>query len=155
MKIFHEENGRNVVYVQMQDIMFIVHDLDDIAIPASIMNYFFSRGFVIVNNSNRFDFVKFDKEPEVAFFKTLNFIIDYNDYKDLTEEQFQERFKSVVCEYNSLAKKWNKMSETEREKNENLFVSTQKLEYTIKFIHELYALKHDKSYMTLPDFINN
>ena len=34
MKIFHEENGRNVVYVQMQDIMFIVHDLDDIAIPA-------------------------------------------------------------------------------------------------------------------------
>ena len=155
MKIFHEENGRNVVYVQMQDIMFIVHDLDDIAIPASIMNYFFSRGFAIVNNSNRFDFVKFDKEPEVAFFKTLNFIIDYNDYKDLTEEQFQERFKSVVCEYNSLVKKWNKMSETEREKNENLFVSTQKLEYTIKFIHELYALKHDKSYMTLPDFINN
>ena len=155
MKIFHEENGRNVVYVQMQDIMFIVHDLADIAIPASIMNYFFSRGFAIVNNSNRFDFVKFDKEPEVAFFKTLNFIIDYNDYKDLTEEQFQERFKSVVCEYNSLVKKWNKMSETEREKNENLFVSTQKLEYTIKFIHELYALKHDKSYMTLPDFINN
>ena len=155
MKIFHEENGRNVVYVQMQDIMFIVHDLDDIAIPASIMNYFFSRGFAIVNNSNRFDFVKFDKEPEVAFFKTLNFIIDYNDYKDLTEEQFQERFKSVVCEYNSLVKKWNKMSETEREKNENLFVSTQKVEYTIKFIHELYALKHDKSYMTLPDFINN
>ena len=155
MKIFHEENGRNVVYVQMQDIMFIVHDLDDIAIPASIMNYFFSRGFAIVNNSNRFDFVKFDKEPEVAFFKTLNFIIDYNDYKDLTEEQFQERFKSVVCEYNSLAKKWNKMPETEREKNINLLVSSQKLEHTIKFIHELYALKHGNSSMTLPDFINN
>ena len=155
MKIFHEENGRNVVYVQMQDIMFIVHDLADIAIPASIMNYFFSRGFAIVNNSNRFDFVKFDKEPEVAFFKTLNFIIDYNDYKDLTEEQFQERFKSVVCEYNSLAKKWNKMSETEREKNINLLVSIQKLEHTIKFIHELYDLKHGNSSMTLPDFINN
>ena len=109
MKIFHKENNRTVVYVQMQDLMFIVHDLDDIAIPASIMNYFFSKSFVIVNDSNRFDFVKFDKEPEVAFFKTLNFIIDYNDYKDLTDEQFQERFKSVVGEYNSLAKKWNKI----------------------------------------------
>ncbi len=40
MKIFHKENNRTVVYVQMQDLMFIVHDLDDIAIPA-IMNYFF------------------------------------------------------------------------------------------------------------------
>lgn len=155
MKIFHKENNRTVVYVQMQDLMFIVHDLDDIAIPASIMNYFFSKGFVIVNDSNRFDFVKFDKEPEVAFFKTLNFIIDYNDYKDLTDEQFQERFKSVVGEYNSLAKKWNKMPETEREKNINLLVSIQKLEHTIKFIHELYDLKHGNSSMTLPDFINN
>lgn len=155
MKIFHKENNRTVVYVQMQDLMFIVHDLDDIAIPASIMNYFFSKSFVIVNDSNRFDFVKFDKEPEVAFFKTLNFIIDYNDYKDLTDEQFQERFKSVVGEYNGLAKKWNKMPETEREKNINLLVSIQKLEHTIKFIHELYDLKHGNSSMTLPDFINN
>lgn len=155
MKIFHKENNRDVVYVQMVDLMFIVYDLDDIAIPASIMNYFFSKYSVIVNDSNCFDFVKFDKEPEVVFFKTLNFIIDYNDYKDLTDEQFQERFKSVVDEHNTLAKKWNKMSETEREKHENFFVSTQKLEHTINFIGELYALKHGNSSMTLPDFINN
>ena len=155
MKIFHKENNRTVVYVQMQDLMFIVHDLDDIAIPASIHIKICPKGVTMVDDSNRFDFVKFDKEPEVAFFKTLNFIIDYNDYKDLTDEQFQERFKSVVGEYNSLAKKWNKMPETEREKNINLLVSIQKLEHTIKFIHELYDLKHGNSSMTLPDFINN
>lgn len=155
MKIFHKENNRTVVYVQMQDLMFIVHDLADIAIPASIYMKICPKGVTMVDDSNRFDFVKFDKEPEVAFFKTLNFIIDYNDYKDLTDEQFQERFKSVVGEYNSLAKKWNKMPETEREKNINLLVSIQKLEHTIKFIHELYDLKHGNSSMTLPDFINN
>jgi len=155
MKIFHKENNRDVVYVQMQDLMFIVHDLDDITIPASIYMKICPKGVTMVDDSNRFDFVKFDKEPEVAFFKTLNFIIDYNDYKDLTDEQFQERFKSVVGEYNSLAKKWNKMPETEREKNINLLVSIQKLEHTIKFIHELYDLKHGNSSMTLPDFINN
>lgn len=155
MKIFHKENNRTVVYVQMQDLMFIVNDLDDIAIPASIMNYFSSKVLVTVNNSNRFDFVKFDKEPEVAFFKTLNFIIDYNDYKNLTDEQFQERLKSCCQRYNSLAKKWNKMPETEHEKNINLLVSLQKLEYTIKFILELYAKRHGNSSMTLPDFINN
>ena len=155
MKIFHKENNRDVVYVQMQDIMFIENELDDIAIPASIMNYFFSKSFVIVNDSNRFDFVKFDKEPEVAFFKTLNFIIDYNDYKDLTDEQFQERLKNVVDEYNNLVNKWNKMSKAEHKKNMNLLVSLQKLEYTIKFILELYDKKNGNSSMTLPDFINN
>ena len=102
MKIFRKENNRDVVYVQMQDIMFIENELDDIAIPASIHIKICPKGVTMVDDSNRFDFVKFDKEPEVDFFKTLNFIIDYNDYKDLTDEQFQERLKNVVDEYNNL-----------------------------------------------------
>ena len=123
MKIFHKENNRDVVYVQMQDIMFIENELDDIAIPASIHIKICPKGVTMVDDSNRFDFVKFDKEPEVDFFKTLNFIIDYNDYKDLTDEQFQERLKNVVDEYNNLVNKWNKMSKAEHKKNINLFLN--------------------------------
>lgn len=155
MKIFHKENNRTVVYVQMQDLMFVENELDDIAIPASIYMKICPKGVTMVDDSNRFDFVKFDKEPEVDFFKTLNFIIDYNDYKDLTDKQFQERLKNVVDEYNNLVNKWYKMSKAEHKKNMNLLVSLQKLEYTIKFILELYAKKNGNSSMTLPDFINN
>lgn len=68
MKIFHKENNRDVVYVQMQYIMFIENELDDIAIPASIHIKICPKGVTMVDDSNRFDFVKFDKEPEVDFF---------------------------------------------------------------------------------------
>lgn len=61
MKIFHTENGKESVYVQMEDIMHLHQS--DMPIPASIFTKIF-HGIVIVDNSNRFDFVKFDEEHE-------------------------------------------------------------------------------------------
>ena len=57
MKLFHTENGKETVYVQMQDIMQL--NQSDIAIPASIYTKVFT-GVTIVDDSNRFEFVKFD-----------------------------------------------------------------------------------------------
>ena len=35
MKVFHTENGKEIVYVQMQDIMYLSNETD-IPIPATI-----------------------------------------------------------------------------------------------------------------------
>ena len=69
MKIFHTENGKEVVYVQMQDIMYLSNETD-IPIPVTIFTKVFA-GVTIVDDSNRFKFVKFDDEHEVEFFKNL------------------------------------------------------------------------------------
>ena len=61
----------------------------DMPIPASIYTKVFT-GITIVDDSNRFDFVSFDKEHEVKFFRELEFVIDYDQYKDLTDEQMEE-----------------------------------------------------------------
>ena len=89
MKIFHTENGKEVVYVQIQDIVEL--NQSDMPIPASIyLNAF--NGIVFVDDSNRFDFV----EHEVKFFKELDFIVDYDKYKDLTDEQLEGEWKKLV-----------------------------------------------------------
>ena len=66
MKLFHTENGKEKVYVQMQDIMYL--NQSDMPIPASIYTKVVT-GVTIVDNSNRFDFVSFDEEHEVKFFR--------------------------------------------------------------------------------------
>lgn len=151
MKLFHTENGKEAVYVQMQDIMYISNEID-MPIPASIFTKVFT-GVVIVNDSNRFNFVRFDEEHEVKFFRDLDFIIDYDKYKDLTDEQLEEEGEKLENNANEIVKKWNSMNEEERQENSSLFDEYNNIVYMLKFISEVYAVKHGKRSMPFPDFV--
>ena len=56
----------------------------------------FTPGIIYVNNSNRFNFVKFDEEHEVDFFREIEFILDYDQYKDLTDEQLDKEGRELT-----------------------------------------------------------
>lgn len=150
MKLFHTENGKEVVYVQMQDIMHL--NQSDLPIPASIYTKVFT-GVTIVNDSNRFDFVKFDEEYEVRFFRDLEFVIDYDKYKDLTDEQLEEEGQKLAVKANEIAERWNNMSEEERKKNSNLLQEHENIGYMLNFLSEIYAVKHRKRTMHFPEFV--
>ena len=150
MKLFHTENGRETVYVQMQDIMQL--NQSDISIPASIYIKVFT-GITIVDDSNRFDFVEFNEEHEVKFFKELEFILDYDQYKGLTDEQLEEEGQKIADRANKIAEKWNSMFPEEREKNSNLVQEYENIEYMLNFLSEIYAVKHGKRSMPFPDFV--
>lgn len=150
MKLFHTENGKEVVYVQIQDIMHL--NQSDLPIPASIYTKVFT-GVTIVNDSNRFDFVRFDEEHEVRFFRDLEFVIDYDKYKDLTDEQLEEEGQTLAVKANEIAEKWNNMSEEERKQNSNLLQEHENLGYMLNFLSEIYAVKHRKRTMPFPEFV--
>ena len=150
MKLFHTENGKEMVYVQMEDIMYL--NQTDIPIPASIYTKVFN-GIVIINDSNRFDFVRFDEEHEIKFFSELEFIIDYDQFKDLNDEQLEKEAQQLVTKAKQIANKWNTMNSNERKHNTNLLQEHENLEYMLKFLCEVYAVKHGKRFMHFPDFV--
>lgn len=150
MKLFHTENGRETVYVQMQDIMQL--NQSDISIPASIYTKVFT-GITIVDDSNRFDFIEFNEEHEIKFFKELEFILDYDQYKGLTDEQLEEEGQKIADRANKIAEKWNSMFPEEREKNSNLVQEYENMEYMLNFLSEIYAVKHGERSMPFPDFV--
>ena len=108
MKLFNKEKGKEVVYVQLQDIMYLMNDTD-LSVPASIFVKTFGKT-TIVNDKNRFNFLKFDKEDEVEFFKKLDFIIDYSKYRDLTDEGLEQAVKKFGTKANNIVDKWNSMT---------------------------------------------
>lgn len=71
----------NAIYVQKNDIGFL--NQTDLEIPMSIYLKVFGNGIVVINNKNKYEFVKFDEEVEIRFFKEQNCIIDYDTIKDL------------------------------------------------------------------------
>ena len=68
-------------------------------IPATILKNFFT-GVTIVTDENRFDFVRFEDEHEVEFFRNIEFIIDFDQYKGLTEKQIKSEAQNALINAN-------------------------------------------------------
>ena len=151
MKLFHTEDGKEVVYVQMQDIMYLSNGTD-IPIPASIFEKVLN-GVNVVTDENRFEFIRFELEDEVKFFKDLEFIIDYDNYKELTNKQLEEKAKELAIKANEMAAKWNAMNEEERENNNSLYQEHSNICYIIHFLYEIYAVRNKKRRMPFPKFV--
>ena len=125
MKIFHEEDGRNVVYVQVDDILFIVKNLGDMLIPASICCKVFCNDGATITCSNQYDFIKFNSDLEISFFKKL-----------------ENHYNNVFLDYISSIKRWTRMSNEDQKKNTELKICIKKQRHMMKYIEEIYNLKH-------------
>jgi len=80
MKILDYSTGKEKIYVQKNDIMYL--NQTDLSIPASIFMKIFGNGVTIIDNSNRFEFVEFTNSHEIEFLKNIDWIIDYNKVKE-------------------------------------------------------------------------
>lgn len=128
MKIFNKENDKERVYVQLNDIMELTQT--NMPIPASIIDKVFGGKFLIVDDSNRDDFVEFDKKEEIDFFKSIEWITDYKKYRDLTQDELKLLIEETSKEIDDIATKYNTLSYTEKENNLGYLSPIQ---YRLKF----------------------
>ena len=92
MKIFNKEDGKEKVYVQMNDIGMMNSHVH--SIPASIFEQVFT-DIVIIDDSNRMDFVCFDKKHEIDFFASLDWIVDYKELGYLSLEELTKKAEEI------------------------------------------------------------
>lgn len=83
----------------------------------------------------------------------MEFIIDYGRYKELTDDQLAEEGHKLVTRANKIAEKWNCMSSDERQKNTSLLQEHENIGYMLKFLSEIYAVRHGKRSMPFPEFV--
>ena len=151
MKLFHEEYGKEVVYVQLQDIMYLTYQTF-IPKSSSIFSKVFTN-FSIVDDSNRFNFIRLTDEDEIKFFKEADFIINYDDYKFLTDEQIKKRIEELQNKVQQTVKNYHRMLFEEREENNFLFSQYRNFKYMIKILLEILDMSHGTRSMPFPDFV--
>ena len=131
--------NKDAAYVQKNDVESL--SVVDLPIPLSIYKKLleFSPTFInknnrydlapkLVNDGNRYDFVKLDDESEVEYFKGIDWIVDYNDYKDLSEEEIKAAIHSVDEEHDAIYDAYYDMTEEERDKHHDMFKRINTLE---------------------------
>ena len=148
MKIFNKEDEKEKVYVQLNDIMELIDT--DMSIPASIVDAVFGTKMLIVDDSNREDFVEFDKKEEVEFFKSIDWIVDYKKYRDLSKEELETLIEDIVSELGVIANKYNSLSIEEKKANVELCEKYRLLYYKLGEIKQILYMKSGDYNSKLP-----
>lgn len=147
MKIF-TENG---VYVQKNDIAYLFET--DIPIPAVIFNNIYSNGIFVVDSRNRNEFILFEESEAIEFFSKINWILDYNIYKDLTIEELLKKYKKLCDQSVAVGIKYDSIKPSERHSHSYLVDMYERLEYQTNGIRDLVLLKQGKINFELPEGI--
>lgn len=147
MKIFNVENGVKKVYVQLNDIMMMMHFGS--SIPSEVMEKHFMEMF-IVDDSNRYEFSEFTDPHTVEFFEQCDWIVDFKEYKDLTEDEIKAKGQEIAEEMNEVATKWNSMSPEQREANQDVYTRYESLEFKMHSTAEILWTKQGHRVMPFP-----
>jgi hypothetical protein len=154
MKIFNKENGKEKVYVQMQDIMTVVHEDINCGIPASIFEKVFG-DVLIVDDSNRWEFLEFDKPEEVEFFRGLDWIPDYKEFRNKSREEMVAISEELNETFNADANKWNNMTSEERKANEDIYTRCTLLQHKINTLPRIFFTCQGHYTLGVPDVIDS
>lgn len=144
MKIITDD----AAYVQKNDIAYL--NQTDLDIPASIYLKACETGTFIVDDSNRYEFIRFNKSDEIQFFKNQDWILDYNQVKDMTEDELIEYGERIITQYNELAETFNALSEQERMQNIELDMQCDLLGFKLFSLHDFIFYRKGLLEMQLP-----
>ena len=146
MKVFIN----NKVYVQIKDILFISRMLSNIKMecPKSVLVRMFQ---IIRSNENKYNFIEFSNKEEIDFFKKLDFIISYKEYKNITHEKMTGYIENIGNDLYILAEKFQDLSEKEQEnKYEKYQALCEEKYYKMESIREIYKISIGELSIDLP-----
>lgn len=111
MKIF----ANNKAYIQKNDLAYFMKGFEGVTVPSSIIDKIFGNVF-IVTDKNRYEFVEFSSLEEINFFKKCDWMIDYNLFDGMTEDEIIDYGCQINTEKNKIIASFNELSEKEKEK---------------------------------------
>ena len=140
------------VYIQKNDIAYL--NMSNLPIPSSIFMKVFGNGVTIINDSNRYDFIKFNQQSEIEYFKGLDWMINYNEVKDLSEHEIVKLAKSIVKDQEQIANTFNSMTEEERKNHTDMITKCDLLEFKFYSLRDILWFKQGHISMKLPEGVD-
>ena len=107
MKVF--KNGK--VYVQNEDLILILRSGE--LMPTSVLEKIYGNGPVIIVQDNMEDYVEFEETDQVEFFKRLDWIVDYDEVKNLSTEELEKLYDDTKDEMVKIRNKYSDLSQND------------------------------------------
>ena len=144
MKIVTE----NAVYVQKNDIFRLFHV--NSTIPHTIIAKAFKNGLQTIDDSSRYEFVKYKDNKDIEFFNGLDWIVDYNSVKDLSDDEITKMEQDIAQEVRKIVQQIVSMPE----QGSTMIIQSKLLNFKMYFLRDFLLFRHGKLKMTLPEGID-
>ena len=150
MKIIRD----NCAYVQLSDIKTLEQSYTKVNTPKAILDKASTKdGLILLNESNRINFVKYEEESEVEFFKNIDWIVDYDELKDLSDEELLCLVADAQIEQKKVSDSINKQSSDEQENSIELKNEFFTLYYKMFSLKDFIMFKRGEIDIQLPEGI--
>ena len=130
MKIFTNEDGKEKVYVQMKDLRFIGSNKFT---PEDILKYVPIESYSI---SNQYEYICFEDEAIINYLKSLNYILDYNKFSNMTKEEIDFEYRENQKQMHLLESKIMKLPKKERTVQNPKYYALMNFQYYKESIEE-------------------
>lgn len=148
MKIFRNEDGKEKVYIQNVDMIYL-KKLEKI-FPSSIFSKLFGKEYELIMEQNEYDFISFNDPHEIQFFDDIDWIIDYDEYINLTIKEINDKYSVLYDKLLYFANKLDSMSEQELKDNYDVYNQHEQIEYTLKSYIEIQKIKLGRKTLNFP-----
>lgn len=146
---------KDCAYVQYTDIAELIDALivTKAECPQSVLETCYGTTFTC-NSDNQFEFMEFYNEDAIEFFKNLNYIVDYDDVKETSEEALAKYSNSLAFNRNKMIQTYNQMSKQKQDEyQEDVELRTRLLDHKIQTLEQFRLFKAGKLRMDLPEGI--
>ena len=140
---------KDSVYVQKIDISYLIES--SLKIHESI---FLRISCEEINDNNKYKFIKFTNHNDIKYFKNMDWIIDYNSIKNLSEDEIISICQKIALQINDIADKFNNMTEKKKDKNEDLIQKCELLDYKMHSLRDALWFKQGHINISLPEIKN-
>ena len=145
MKIFNVEKGIKKIYVQLNDIAKLLTLNEDI--PISVRRY----SSLEINDSNNSQFISFTNPEVLEYFMNIDWIVDFKEYRYLSEEQLMEQAQRTFDEMNMILSEYKEKLFTEKIADNGLISKYRKLDYKSKSIVDILHFKKGIKEIPFPE----
>lgn len=138
----------NGIYVLRKDIEFL--NKIELVVPASIYLKRYECEGLLPEDNDAYKFVKFKSSREIEYISKLDWLIDYDEVKNLTEEEIKQIGQQIGYQQNDLIEKYNAMNEEEQTKNSDMAKKIKILYYKLCMLRDIIWFKQGALDIKLP-----
>lgn len=136
-------------YVQKVDLYYL--DSTELTKTRSIYLSVFNWGKTRLTKENQFDFYKYEEPEDIEYFKNIDWMVDYDEVKDCSDEELVKLGKAINEERENIAERFNNMSIKERIKNPDLQLRHRLLAHKIHTLTDFIMYKRGQINFELPE----
>jgi hypothetical protein len=139
----------NFIYIELEDLSYVVKK--GIGVPKNLIQMTIEQGYVFADKNNMYKFIGYKDPKIIEYFKEQDFVIDYEEIKDLSIDKLIQKCDRYIDDRDLLSEEYSMMDTYSKEKYKDDLKTIDDLEYKYYQVNKYLLFKSGDNEFGLPE----